>query len=103
MLEGLGLDWTLEGDQILITIPKVAAAKELTITYDTQGLVPPSDNETLVRALQRTIRAATWDNPGKITAAEGGLKIKQSVHVHRMIETWLADLRTALKPIPAAK
>jgi hypothetical protein len=103
MLEGLGLDWTLEGDQILITIPKVAAAKELTITYDTVGLVPPSDNETLVRALQRTIRPANWGNPGRITAAEGSLKIKQTVQAHRLIETWLADLRTALKPTPAAK
>ncbi len=106
MLEGFGLAWTLEGDQILITIPKVAAAKELMITYDTTGLVPPSDNETLVRALQRTIRPATWDNPGgaaRITAAEGSLKIKQTVQVHRLIETWLADLRTALKPTPTAK
>lgn len=103
MLEGLDLDWTLEGDQILITIPKVAAAKELTITYDTTDLVPPSDNEALVRSLQRTIRPANWDNPGTITATEGGLKIKQSVHVHRLTETWLADLRTALKSAPAAR
>ena len=103
MLEGFGLAWTLEEDQVLITIPKVAAAKELTITYDTKGLVPPSDNETLVRALQRTIRPAIWDNPGRITAAEGVLKIRQTVQAHRMIETWLADLRTALKPAPAAK
>jgi hypothetical protein len=100
MLEGFGLDWTLEGNQILITTPKVTAAKELTITYDTKGLVPPSDNETLVRALQRTIRPATWENPGSISAAEGSLKIKQTVHAHRLIETWLADLRTALKPTP---
>lgn len=103
MLEGLDLDWTLDGDQILITTPKVAAAKELTITYDTKGLVPPSDNATLVRALQRTIRPADWDNPARITASEGSLKIQQTVQVHRMIETWLADLRTALKQAPAAK
>jgi hypothetical protein len=98
MLEGVGLDWTLEGDQILITIPKVAAAKELTITYDTRGLVPPSDNETLVRALQGTIQSPTWDAAGgaKITAGEGSLKIKQTVQVHRLIEVWLADLRTAM-------
>lgn len=105
MLEGLRLDWTLEGDHVLITTPKIAAANELTITYDTQGLVPPSDNDTLVRALQHTIRPATWDSAGgigKITAAEGSLKIKQTVQVHRVIETWLADLRTALKPTPAA-
>lgn len=103
MLEGVGLDWTLEGDQILITIPKVTAAKDLTITYDTKGLVPPSDNKTLVLALQRTIRPANWDNPGRISAAEGSLKIKQTVQVHRLIETWLADLRTALKPAPASE
>lgn len=106
MLEGFRLDWTLEGDQVLITIPKIAAANELTITYDTQGLVPSSDNETLVRALQHTIRPATWDRAGgtgTITAADGSLKIKQTVQVHRVIETWLADLRTALKPTPAAK
>jgi hypothetical protein len=106
MLEGLGLDWTVEGDRISITTPQVAAANELTITYDTKGLVPPSKNESLVRALQRTIRPATWDNPGgaaKISTVEGGLKIKQTVHVHRRIETWIADLRTALKPTPPAK
>ena len=103
MLEGFDLDWTLDGDQILITTPKVAAAKELTITYDTKGLVPPGDNATLVRALQRMIRPADWDNPAKITAAEGSLKIQQTVQAHRLIETWLADLRTALKPTPAAK
>jgi hypothetical protein len=101
MLEGFGLAWTLEGDQILITTPQVAAAKELTVTYDTRDLVPPSDNETLVRALQRTIRPANWDNLGRITAAEGNLKIKQTVQAHRLIETWLADLRTTLKPTPA--
>jgi hypothetical protein len=98
MLEGLDLDWTLEGDQILITTPKVAAAKELTITYDTRGIVPPSDNKTLADALVRTIRPAAWDKPGRITPAEGSLTIKQTVHAHRLIESWLADLRTALKP-----
>src|SRR5204863_8762257 len=103
MLEGFGLDWTLDGDQILITTPKVAAGKELTITYNTRGLVPPCDNKTLADALARTIRPAAWDNPGRITAAEGSLTIKQTVHAHRLIETWLADLRTAIKPAPAAK
>jgi hypothetical protein len=106
MLEGLGLAWTLEGDQILITTPKVAAAKELMITYDTRGLVPPSDNETLVRALQNTIQPETWEKSGgagKITAGEGSLKIKQTVQVHREIETRLADLRTALKPVAGEK
>jgi hypothetical protein len=101
MLEGFGLDWTLDGEQVFITIPKIAAANDLTVTYDTHDLVPPSDNDTLVRALQRTIRPATWDSAGgagKITAAEGSLKIQQTVKAHREIETWLADLRTALKP-----
>jgi hypothetical protein len=101
MLEQYRLDWTLDGDQVFVTVPKIAAANDLTITYDMHDLVPPSDNDTLVRALQRTIRPATWDSAGgagKITPAEETLKIKQSVKIHREIETWLADLRTALKP-----
>jgi hypothetical protein len=101
MLEGFDLDWTLDGEQVFVTVPKIAAANDLTITYDTHGLVPPSDNDTLVRAIQHTIRPATWDSAGgagKITTAKESLKIQQTVKAHREIETWLADLRTALKP-----
>jgi hypothetical protein len=100
MLEGAGLDWTLNGDEILVTTPKIAAEGEVTITYDVKDMVPPSDIETLGRALQRTIRPTSWTasgGAGTIEADGESLKIKQSAQVHRLIENWLADLRTAIK------
>lgn len=100
MLEGMGLDWKLDGDEVLVTTPKVAAEGEVTIAYDVKDLPPATDIENLVRAIQRTIRPGSWvtaGGAGTITSAGDSLKIKQSAQVHRQIENWFADFRTALK------
>jgi hypothetical protein len=101
MLSELHMDWSIDREQILITTTEVAKARLLTIAYDVRDLTSVADGKSLTQALMRTVQPASWSDvggPGKISAAEGELSITQTVQVHRIIETWLADLRTALKP-----
>jgi hypothetical protein len=100
-LSDLGLGWSLDGEQILITTPVVAKNRLITINYDVRDLAPTADPKTLSKSVTSTVQPVSWTHTkglGTITATDGELSIKQTVQVHRTIETWLADLRTALKP-----
>ncbi|MBC7852329.1 MAG: hypothetical protein IAF94_02745 [Pirellulaceae bacterium] len=106
VLDGMGMGWALDGERLLITLPAVAKGRLITINYDVRDLAPTADPKALSQALTRTVQPVSWagtKGPGTFTAAEGELSITQTVQVHRLIETWLADLRTALKPVPAEK
>lgn len=99
ILDQLGLVWTIDGDKILITTPE--SARRLTVIYDVRDLLAVADGKVLTKGLTRTVQPASWSDvggPGKISAGDGELSITQTVQVHRMIESWLADVRTALKP-----
>ena len=105
-LQYLGTSWTIDGDQVLLTIPPVAERRLIEVNYDVRDLTADRDPDSLIDALTRTVQPDSWPDvggPGKIAAAEGSLAITQSVPTHYAIETWLADLRTALKPIAAEK
>jgi len=105
-LQKLGLSWTIDGEQVLITIPPVAEQRLIAIRYDVRDLTAGGDFDALVEALTRTVQPDSWADvggTGKIGAAAGELLVTQSVPIHRAIETWLADLRTALKPAPGEK
>ncbi len=104
ILDQLGLVWTIDGDKILITTPK--SARRLTVIYDVRDLLAVADGMVLTKVLTRTVQPASWSDvggPGKTTLVDGELSISQTVQVHRTIETWLADLRTALKPAASEK
>ena len=106
VLHDLGLAWTIDGEQILISTPEVAESRLITISYDARDLVPKEDYDSLIQSLTDTVRPESWDDvggPGKITGKEAALSITQTVEVHRLIETWLADLRQAMQPVPARK
>lgn len=102
MFQGVGLAWTIDGEQILITTPEIAKSRLMTIAYDARDLAPKGDIGSLTDALTSTIAPESWSDvggPGKIAEKEGSLSITQSVQVHRQIETWLADVRTALRAV----
>lgn len=101
VLNDLGLAWTVDGDKILITAPKVAAAKLISITYDVRDLAGGGDFDSLIDAITGTVHPASWQDvggPGRIRVADGGLAIEQTLEAHRAIESWLADVRTAMRP-----
>jgi hypothetical protein len=105
-MQDLGLSWTIDGDGLLITTHPVAEQRLIGVTYDVRDLTAGRDLDSLIDALTRTVQPDSWSDvggPGKIAAAEEGLAIAQSVHIHYAIETWLADLRTVLKQIAAEK
>ena len=97
----LGLTWTADGDQLLITSPEAAGSRLITINYDVRDLTAGGDFDSLIEAITSTVHPASWQDvggPGDIDVADGGLVIKQTVEVQRIIETWLADVRTAMRP-----
>lgn len=103
-MDSLGIAWTVEDDKLLLTAPK--SVRPITVVYEVGDLVSATNAKGLSAALMKTVEPATWKDASgqkKIVAGEAELAITQSVQVHRTIETWLADLRSALKPVPGEK
>ncbi|MBC7852330.1 MAG: hypothetical protein IAF94_02750 [Pirellulaceae bacterium] len=97
----LGLTWTVDGDKLLITTPEKAGSKLMSIAYDVRDLTAGGDFDSLIDAITSTVHPASWQDvggPAKITVADGGLAILQTLQGHRTIQAWLADVRTALRP-----
>ncbi|MFN0021088.1 MAG: SHD1 domain-containing protein, partial [Pirellulaceae bacterium] len=85
----LGLTWTVDGDKILITSPEAAEKKLIAINYDVRDLTGGGDFDSLIDAITSTVHPSSWQDvggPGDIDVVDGGLAIKQSVQVHRIIE-----------------
>lgn len=96
----LGLTWTVDGDQLVMTTPEAAESRKVTINYDVRDLTAGGDFDSLIDAITSTVHPASWQDvggPGKINMVDGGLSIAQTLQTHRMVETWLADVRTAMR------
>jgi hypothetical protein len=101
VLNDFGLAWTVHDEQLLITIPQAAKGRLITINYDMRDLIPVPNFTVLIRAQTGTVQPDSWSDSGglgKISTEDDIMSITQTVQVHRTIETWLADLRAALKP-----
>lgn len=99
-LHNLGLAWTIDGDQLLITTFQGASSRLITINYDVRD-VTRGDFDTLIDGITSTVAPSSWQDvggPGKIAVVNGNLAIMQTAQTHRILETWLADLRQAIKP-----
>jgi hypothetical protein len=106
VLNDVWLAWTVDGERLLITTPQVARGRLITINYDMHDMIPVPNFTVLIRAITGTVQRDSWSEVGglgKISTEGDVMSITQTVQVHRTIETWLADLRTALKPVAAEK
>jgi|GEM_PF-2717962 hypothetical protein len=106
VLNDVWLAWTVDGERVLITTPQVAKGRLITINYDMHDMIPDPNFTVLIRALTGTVQPDSWSDAGgfgKISTEGDVMSITQSVQVHRAIETWLSDLRTALRPVASEK
>jgi hypothetical protein len=106
VLNDVWLAWTVDGERLLITTPQVARGRLITINYDMHDMIPDPNFTVLIRALTGSVQPDSWSDAGglgKISTEGDVMSITQTVQVHRAIETWLADLRTALKPVASEK
>jgi len=98
ILGELGLTWTYEGKNLLVTTPEAAEQKLITTLHDVNGVtLQPGTADGLIRVLTRTISPSSWEEvggPGTIEfSAPVSLKVAQTRDVHEQIANLIATLR----------
>jgi len=113
-----GLNYTIEGQVLMITSKEAAAEHRETRTYRVDDLLGPGQRfngadteevyEPLIRVITHTVERDSWrkngTGEGEIQPLEPGmLVIVQTQRVHRKIERLLADIRHTRRSIDTSR
>jgi hypothetical protein len=111
ILKQLDLNYAVQAEYLLITNAEEAEAKTTARVYNVRdALKSPEelqayedDRDELIELITYTVEPTTWcdvGGPGAIEAFRRSLVVSESWKTHRAIDTFLDDLRIALKTKP---